>query len=1260
VQYTYDAEGNRVTKCIASPLPPEVGLGIQRHAFNEETWDREGTLRGSARDRSGAGLAGVEVSIGREEGSVLCYWNGSDWNATAEVWNPAALVVENWTYALDSGHLRDGKSYLLRARATDNAGRSILSDFHRITYDLTPPERTGGIRFIDAAEIEISFSEPVLGAEEVSAYLVSGGLRVTNVAKADEGVYRLRLSGALQPGTPYEIELSGVSDLAGNSLDPALAGTSFANHAPAAPGVNFPPEGGETAEDRPILSVNNGFDADGDTLSYCFEICRDEAFQDGIASAEGVHEGLRTTQWQVSAPLEENTFYWWRVRASDGIFCSAWCTGRFFANRENEIPSAPGILYPPDRAHVSASMPALEIANGADPDLDPLTYEFQVFSDPTATRLVWARDLVPGDPGGTTSCVVEEALDDNAFFYWRARALDEEGAAGPWSALSGFMVNRANDIPSVPAISGPSPGTEVAESAPVLEAFPSRDADLDELIYLFELDSDPSFAGPDLWRSGPVTQGLGATVSFTPTCSLKENSLYHWRVRAFDGKSYSAWAAGSFFVNRHNDPPGKPFPKSPSGNEIQGNGAVLSVVPSTDPDGDEVIYTFEVYGDGALTHLLDTGVCMDSSWEASGGWIQGRTYYWRARTTDEHGLSGEWSDPAWFRVSSTEKAPDVPVANSPLHGGILVSATPVLSVKNTAQATHYHFEIYGDADLRQPLASGVLPGGDLITSWNPGIALKEGETYYWRCRASRGALMGAWMSTSIFTVCLEWVEPRISIEVVARVVPSYEGTSQIRVTREKSPLRGAGIEIPPGALRAATEITLGIVENPPALPPGMRAAAPAVDLGPDGTTFDVPVLVSLPLDEEVLQEARASGEGALKILTFSGSLMQWQTIPVECVDEQNRVITFRVRHFSTFAPVLDLEDLPAREGAGGDSGKSGCFLSTAIPGDGEGGEWSVGTIACPAALAILALILGALRTRRKRIGKKLFVSLVVFSAHLAFFRTMCLATSAQVDLRGSETQIVLETSAEFTNYKHCNSEDPPECWDVNTGILYVYGDTHLMAQVPGEGSASWATILDGGAMNQGEHIFTAVAVDSKGVTDEAEARLTVDNTPIVSVESPGPVEGSFDFTGNAAFKEHRGGNEGTVEVYIDTQDWRKAKRKTYEGKDISWTYSEIAGETLDAGAIANGDHVIYTRAQAANGAWSEWSEGSFQVDNMPSVSVQDSGLVEGEFDVSGNAGFKEHVGGEEGLVEVYIDTQDWRKAKRKTYEGKDISWTYSE
>jgi hypothetical protein len=218
------------------------------------------------------------------------------------------------------------------------------------------------------------------------------------------------------------------------------------NSAPTAPTVNAPASASEVAVFTPSLTVNNASDADLDMLHYVFEIDTVNSFNSVDKRTSGLlSETANTTSWTPSA-LNENTMYYWRAKASDGLTDGPWmATARFLVNSVNEAPTAPTLNNPPDGAQVTALGPTLQIHAATDPDQDVLTYEFQVYSD---SDLV---NLVTDATGAGASWFVERMLTDNTLYWWRARARDEHGLAGNWMAATSFFMNKYgyNDPPTI-------------------------------------------------------------------------------------------------------------------------------------------------------------------------------------------------------------------------------------------------------------------------------------------------------------------------------------------------------------------------------------------------------------------------------------------------------------------------------------------------------------------------------------------------------------------------------------------------------------------------------------------------------------------------------------------------------------------------------------------------------------------------------------------------------------------------------------------
>ena len=269
----------------------------------------------------------------------------------------------------------------------------------------------------------------------------------------------------------WEMQHFGTLDQDGNgdfdndgvsNLDEYLNGTDpAASNAPTVPEIVSPADQTEVTVLQPELVIQNSVDADGDVVTYAFEVYADEAMTDLVAAQEGVTEASNTTSWIVSPQLSDNTRHYWRVQATDGKGYSPWAYGSFFVNTANDPPGEFNISSPADDSEVDVLSPVLEVTNSVDVDEDTLTYTFEVYADSAMGNLVVSVSDIPEGQAGTTSWTVASPLDDNTWYFWRAVATDEHGEATETLPAS-FFVNTANDAPQAPVISSPADQSEVA------------------------------------------------------------------------------------------------------------------------------------------------------------------------------------------------------------------------------------------------------------------------------------------------------------------------------------------------------------------------------------------------------------------------------------------------------------------------------------------------------------------------------------------------------------------------------------------------------------------------------------------------------------------------------------------------------------------------------------------------------------------------------------------------------------------------------
>jgi hypothetical protein len=279
---------------------------------------------------------------------------------------------------------------------------------------------------------------------------------------------------------------------------------------------------------------------------------------------------------------------------------------------------------------------------------------------------------------------------------------DETDTRQPWLSVNNAADADCQDLRYVFELYSDAELTTQVAATPLLEAVHATDADLDALSYFFEIDTADTFDSFELEQSAELAQQAGDLTGWTPL-ELMDNTTYHWRVRAYDGATFSAWRNGNFFVNLANDAPGVPTIDHPGDqSDVTTRQPPLAVKAAVDADLDQLSYDFELYADADLTQLVTDAAGVGLAWQVDETLDDNRSYFWHARAIDAHGAAGDWSATASFFVNTANEAPAAPVLNNPINGGTDTSLTPTLSVFNAddldQDALSYEFEL--DADGR--------------------------------------------------------------------------------------------------------------------------------------------------------------------------------------------------------------------------------------------------------------------------------------------------------------------------------------------------------------------------------------------------------------------------------------------------------------------------------------------------------------------------------------------------------------------------------
>jgi len=160
--------------------------------------------------------------------------------------------------------------------------------------------------------------------------------------------------------------------------------------------------------------------------------------------------------------------------------------------------------------------------------------------------------------------------------------------------------------------------------------------------YEIQLGTDSDWSIAEMWETGPVM--TTDTSAIYNGATLLGNVIYLLRIRLYNGVDWGEWRQAIF---RTNVAPTTPEALSPEdGATLNGSGPLM-IAASTDVNGDQIYYDFEIYRDAAATDLALSKLGITSSGDtvSSGSFDMKNegTYWWRARATDGYENS-EYTD----------------------------------------------------------------------------------------------------------------------------------------------------------------------------------------------------------------------------------------------------------------------------------------------------------------------------------------------------------------------------------------------------------------------------------------------------------------------------------------------------------------------------------------------------------------------------------------------------------------------------------------
>ncbi len=527
---------------------------------------------------------------------------------------------------------------------------------------------------------------------------------------------------------------------------------------PGAPSIESPLAGARVdVAALPDLVINNAVDPDEDALVYTFEVYHEDeplvpviqADVDGGVSTTSLPLASEQVQWQVGE------FYWWRARASDGLALGPWSDlGVFLVIEnledppENFSPPTPTLIAPIGLA--SEAEPDFVVAPVTDPDGDEVSYLFEVYEDEGLEALFEAAQSP--EPRWRA----EGVLVDGQRYWWRAAAQDSRGDRSAFGPAQSFVVNAANRLPPAPSIVAPQQGQEITSLPLEVVWGQVEDPNADPVVYVVEVALADSPQAVVL-RQEVDPAGQEGNLSVTVP-GLEEDTAYILTVAAADPFGAGPRAEVSFQVNVEDGAPNAPVLLNPVGGELaslNGEQMRMAFAASTDPEGQGLTYTLEVFSDStASERLLEVaGITARSSAPVIEVMVDalpaGDGYAWVVTAEDEAGNLSVPSDFETFAVSPPTTPPDdvavqAPMAVSPVLGQEVEPEAVVLvatAAELEQEATHV-FEVFADRDLSESVwrSQEIEAEGEEVTAEVDADAIDGHAELFWVVTATDGQM----------------------------------------------------------------------------------------------------------------------------------------------------------------------------------------------------------------------------------------------------------------------------------------------------------------------------------------------------------------------------------------------------------------------------------------------------------------------------------------------------------------------------------------
>ena len=428
----------------------------------------------------------------------------------------------------------------------------------------------------------------------------------------------------------------------------------FANQAPAVP-PNLSPSGVVPFHGyapSAAFSWGPSLDPDGDPVTYALALGTSAA---AMSPVPGAAPGY------TAADLALGVAYYYRITAVDSYGAvSTSPVNQLLFQLANAAPASFGVSAGSGTVVTRATEQTLGWTAAVDPDGDAVTYGVFLGTSPSALGLAATT------PSSTASV---GPLAFGTTYYWRVDAYD--GFGGTTTVRGGAQPLThvfANSAPSALAYLNAPASVSVHATSPSF-AFAwaaASDPDGDPVSYELDLSTGGAYSA--------VSVGT-ATAAALP---LAFETPYQWRVQAadpFGGVSTGSWTP--LIVHLANQPPAAIQYQTAASVSTRAAVYPISWADSGDPDGDPVLYRFEVGSASAAMAVVQIATATSYSLPLSFG----ATTYYRVTAIDPFGAATTGQTRTFCPVFLNQ-APQQPSVVGPFNGSPLVK-----TMKNAVSVT---------------------------------------------------------------------------------------------------------------------------------------------------------------------------------------------------------------------------------------------------------------------------------------------------------------------------------------------------------------------------------------------------------------------------------------------------------------------------------------------------------------------------------------------------------------------------------------------